>query len=65
MLYKTYLYNFNVAYRKKRFKKYMNSKFLHDMFVNWLYGGIRTLLFLWWTITACLEGNLYRNTTCL
>jgi len=28
----------------------MNGKFLHDMLVNWLYGGIRTLLFLWWTI---------------
>jgi len=29
----------------------MNGKFLHDMIVNWLYGGIRTLLFLWWAIT--------------
>jgi len=26
--------------------KNMNDKFLHDMLVNWLYGGIRTLLFL-------------------
>jgi len=31
---------------------YMNGKFLHDMLVNWLYGGIRKLLFLWWTITV-------------
>jgi len=30
----------------------MNSKFLHDMLVNWLYGGIRTLLFLRWAITV-------------
>jgi len=30
----------------------MNDKFLHDMLVNWLYGGIWTLLFLWWTIAA-------------
>jgi len=28
----------------------MNGKFLHDVVVNWLYGGIRTLLF--WTITV-------------
>jgi len=44
--------------------KNMNSKFLHDMLDNWLYfSGIRTLLFLWWTITVefvlkgtCIEG---------
>jgi len=38
----------------------MNGKFLHDMFANWFYGGIRTLLFLWWTITVepVLEGEL-------
>jgi len=30
----------------------MNSKFLHDMLVNWLYGDIRILLFLWWAITV-------------
>jgi len=30
----------------------MNGKFFHDMLVSWLYGGIRTLLFLWWTITV-------------
>jgi len=30
----------------------MNGKFLHDMLINWLYDGIRTLLFLWWTITV-------------
>jgi len=30
----------------------MNGKFLHDMLVNWLYGGIRSLLFLWWAITV-------------
>jgi len=46
MLYKTYLCNFNVAYRYKKIWT------VHDMFVNWLYGGIRTLLFLWWTITV-------------
>jgi len=28
---------------------YMNDKFLHDMR---LYDGVRTLLFLWWTITV-------------
>jgi len=35
------------------------------MLVKWFYGGIRTLLFLWWTITVepVLEGNLYRKTT--
>jgi len=32
--------------------KNIDGKFLHDMLVNWLYGGIRTLLFLWWTITV-------------
>jgi len=43
--------------------KNMNGKFLHDMLINWLYGGIRTLLFLWWAITVepvlkrtCIEG---------
>jgi len=30
--------------------KNINGKFCNDMLVNWLYGGIRTLLFLWWTI---------------
>jgi len=31
----------------------MNGKFLYDiMLVNWLYGGIWTLLFLWWAITV-------------
>jgi len=30
----------------------MDTKFLHDVLVNWLYDGIRTLLFLWWTITV-------------
>jgi len=48
MLYKTYFYSFNVAYRYKK----MNDKFLHDMLVNRLYGGIRTSLFVWWTITV-------------
>jgi len=33
------------------------------MLVNWFYGGIRTLLLLWWTITVepVLEGNLYKK----
>jgi len=37
----------------------MNGKFLHDMLVNWFFIGIRTLLFLWWTITVepVLEGT--------
>jgi len=30
----------------------MTGKFLHDMLVNWLYSGIRTLLFFWWAITV-------------
>jgi len=51
LLTKTYVIQkiFIAVYRKKRYKNYMNGKFLH-MFVNWLYSGIRPLLFLWWTI---------------
>jgi len=48
VIYKIYLCNFNVAYRYKN----MNNKFLHDILVNWLYIGIRTLLLLCWTITV-------------
>jgi len=44
MLYKTYLCNFNVAYRYCI--KDMNGKFLHGMLVSWFYGGIRTLIVL-------------------
>jgi len=52
-----------MLYAERRGKK-MNGKFLHDMLVNWLYfGGIWTLLFLWWAITVepvlkgtCIEG---------
>jgi len=56
--------------------KNMNCKFLHDMLVNWLYGGIRTLLVLWWAITlepvlkrACIErppkSSLYPLSACM
>jgi len=64
MLYKTYNYTDLMLHTNI---KNMNGKFLHDMLVNWFYGGIRTLMFLWWTITVehVLEGNLYRKTTCL
>jgi len=60
-LYKTYLCSFNVV-RRKRIYKNMNSKILHDMLVNWLYSGIRTLLLLWWAITV-EPVFLYRNST--
>jgi len=47
----------------------MNGKFLRDMFVNWLYGGIRKLLFLWWTIAVksgtCIERTPVYKTTYL
>jgi len=49
MLYKTYLSNFLMLHTGI---KNMNDKFLYDMFVDWLYGGTWTLLFLWWTITV-------------
>jgi len=41
----------------------MNGKFLHDMLVNWLYGGIIVLVMGYYSGT-CLEGNLHRKTTC-
>jgi len=63
--------NKNICYSKHIYTTLMlhtgirniNIKFLHDMLVNWLYGSIRSLLFLWWTITV--EAVLYRKTTCL
>jgi len=68
MLYKTYLYTTLMFHTGI---KIMNGKFLHDiMLVNWLYGGIRTLLFLWWIITVesvlkgtCIEDHLSIKTT--
>jgi len=53
MLYKTYLYNFNVTYRYKIIWTVNFSMIcLSTGQRRWaaLYGGIRTLLFLWWTI---------------
>jgi len=58
------IYTALVLFTERKGIKNMNGKFLHDMLVNWLYSGIRTLLFLWWAITVepalkgtCLEGN--------
>jgi len=44
-------------------RKNLNGKFLHGMLVNWLYGGIRTLLFLLWAITVepVLKGTCIEN----
>jgi len=42
MLYKTYYTTLMLHTGIKN----MDRKFLHDMLANWLYGGIRTLLFL-------------------
>jgi len=66
----TYLLTKNICYtkhiytalmyvQKEEVQKNVDGKFLHDMLVNWLYSGIRTLLFLWWGITVepVLKGN--------
>jgi len=50
--YTKHIYAAFMLYTERRGIKIMNGKFLHDMLVNWLYGGIRTLLFLWWAITV-------------
>jgi len=64
------LCNYNVAYK---YKKNKNSIFLHDMLVNW--SAAVGVIVQWYLNTivlvmdyysgTCLEGNLYRNTTCL
>jgi len=45
--YTKHIYAILMLHTERRgLKIYLNGKFLHDMLVNWLYGGIRTLLFL-------------------
>ena len=42
-----HIYTTLMLHTERRGLKYIytNGKFLHDMLVNWLYGGIRILLF--------------------